>query len=156
MTMLLRVRTRTVVAVLLFAAAVAAVWIYFRVFSKAPPPKTPPPPAAMILGDLINNANYELRSLQLGRWFVDQLRAELREGRSCDEVDHDAIVARLPGANAVTRSEQTKHLRALLAMACEGQQSPLAMLDSYEAMLAPDAALAVMYAYAARSSAPLP
>ena len=149
-------RQRTLAAVLLLitvAAAVAAgVWIYLQ-RSAASAAKTPPTPAATLIGDLINNANYEMRSLELGRWFLNRLRAELRAGRSCGDVDHEAIVARLPGTNAVTRAEQAKHLRALLALACAGPRAPLAMLDEYEAMLAPGT---LAYAYPPSSSVALP
>lgn len=150
---------KALLAAIILIVVALLLWLYIQIttpfeFRRIEQPRKPSA-AAVIMGDLLNAANYELRSLELGRWFLDQLRAQLREGTSCGDVDHEAIVARLPNTNDVTRAEQAKHLRALLALACAGPKSPMAMLDGFGALLATGPKVGV-YAYAPRSSVPLP
>lgn len=73
-----------------------------------------------LLARLLNAIDADMRSIELGRWFVAALRAQLPRGGviDCNNVlnvfDYDSIAARVPRINAVTRRETAATLRALV------------------------------------------
>lgn len=119
--------------------------------------------ADSVIADLLNASNAEVRSLELGFWFLDRLRAEVRSpGKSSacspgNAVDYAAIASRVPGTNEVARAEHVKHLKALMVLACR-LGDPAASLDAFRAhaLLAGGTLTAAPYAYVSTSRAPLP
>lgn len=161
-------------------AAVGLAVFYFarRGDVDAPLPVAAPPRrrvtrADHLLSSLINAQNADMRSIELGRWFVASLRrvaASFPGSMNCDAfvdaVPYDAIAARVPRINDVARRETARLLRELLAHAAAdcgvgGVVDPRAV----DAALAGfgeaafddvDGLLWGVNGYTARSRAPLP
>ena len=78
--------------------------------------------ADKIIARLINAADHDMRSVELGRWFVRQVRsasAAIAPGDCTPEAFPLAAIAdRVPGANAVTKAELANHLADLVREAC--------------------------------------
>lgn len=132
--------------------------LWLRLDSPRPqalPPPRPPTPAEKLVARLINAMDHDMRSLELGRWFLDQVRRQARERGGCEVVDVPGIVARVPGANEVTRAELRKHLTELVALLCSGGQFD-AQLDALARALLPDGLLGGMPGYRLTSARALP
>lgn len=159
--------SQKVIALLVWAGigtALVALALYFLVFRKdtrkavADPPFRPLTSAEKTMAALINAHDHDMRSLELGRWYVRQLRA-LVKGTSCPtNANFGAIAGKVPNANAVTKKEVERLLRELQADVCRGAKDVGAALDEFERMaLHPSTGvLAGMPGYAHTSPATLP
>jgi hypothetical protein len=150
---------RTTTALLLAAVvvAIAAAVVAWWTRRRGPPPSpgklTGPLP---ILADMINAVNYDMRSVELGRWLLTELQTQI-EARGCGGVDYESIAAAVPGANDVTKTELQKHLRDLVAYTCASSRAPPAeTLQQIEirAFDAADGALTSAYADASPVALP--
>ena len=86
----------------------------------AQPPARRPTKSDMALARLINTIDADMRSIELGRWFVYSLATRLYSVRVCSDAlryDFAGIARRVPGANAVTQREIQKHLEAIMRLA---------------------------------------
>lgn len=90
----------------------------------AAPPRRRVTRADELLASLINAQNAEMRSVELGRWFVASLRrvaASFPGAMNCDSfvdaVPYDAIASRVPRINDIARRETARLLRELLSHA---------------------------------------
>lgn len=121
----------------------------------------------MIIARMINAANYDLRSLELGQWFVRRLKAGVAATDfQCDpserDIDYEAVVDALPGMNDVTKREVQDHMRTLVMEACKRGPTTAAgvakTLNAFEqAAVGPaDGVLRTMAAYKEMSQVPLP
>lgn len=154
----------------LMLVVLASAWLLTRLTKKqrrfaplAPPrlrPVKPPPrkptAADLAIAGMINAADHDMRSLELGHWFLDRVRQQYDQGRGCD-IDYDAIVQSLPGTNDVTRAEQASRLRRLMGIVCD-DDDPMAKLDFYrKAALDPvNGTVVALHKYPVRSPVPLP
>lgn len=158
----------------LLGVAVLAVIIVFTVFlfqkgrRDTPRPVALPPPrkpdvSEKILARLINAVNYDMRSLQLGSWFLMQLRRQATSS-SADAcvrgLDFEGIAAKVPGANPVTRAEVATHLRDLVYTLCatKDTSSLVQAIDDleYDALNPRTGLLIGMPGYRRTSPVPLP
>ena len=117
---------RPTVAVVVVAVAVVAVALWWSWWMSKP---SVPSPADDVLARLLNSTDADVRSLELARWFVAKLRAQLPTGptpcgKVADVFDYGAIADAVPGINHVSKRETVRNLRALVAQAgrqaCDG------------------------------------
>lgn len=112
-----------------------------------------------IIARMINAVNHDMRSLDLGWWFVNKLALA---GGSCAQGVDVGFVDQLPGANQVTRAELRGHATELAAEACAlSDRERTTFADALKkigtAALDPDTGvLATMPGYTVKSAVPLP
>ena len=130
---MLRISTRIALIVAIATAAVAlgllVWWLVARRRRRqrnatAAPPFRKLTTSDRIIASLVNAVNYDVRSLELARWFVNQLIVEANKSKfACDKnsstIDFAAIAAKVPQANEITQSEVQNHLRELVEEACK-------------------------------------
>jgi hypothetical protein len=100
-------------------------WQLWRLWAgrraAAAPPARKPAASDQTLADAINAVNADMRSLELGRWYVAQLRKRATGACAAPAAADKAcaqIADLVPGANEVTRREVRGHLGDLLDLAC--------------------------------------
>lgn len=125
-----------------------AAW-YTPLAVVARPPSLPLTRSDSVLARLINAIDADMRSIELGKWFLAAMRAQVPVGTTlgCDDIvdmfAYERIAAAVPGINDVTKRETVKTLRALASMlsveACDmaykstvTSDDLLAVLDKYE------------------------
>lgn len=123
-------------AVMLAAGAVAALvvastaWWWFRggpAPLQRPPlhvtalePRRSPTHSDKLLAALVNAVDADMRSLELGRWYVRRLQTAVAAlpyvdcATVAEAIDYAAIARDVPGANDVTRREVARLLRQLV------------------------------------------
>lgn len=149
----------TAAAAAALAALVLVAWLAWRGWLRTPlraaalPPPRKPTPSEKVTARLINAMDHNMRSLELGEWFLDQVV----RGGGCS-ADVRGIVERVPLANDVTRGELRTHLADLVVALCAdgsgaGFQGQVAAL---RAALQPDGLLSGMNGYSIKSPVPLP
>ena len=134
------------------------------------PPTTPLTDGDKALAALLNVVDADMRSIDLGRWFVKGLRWVLSNSdiKTCKDVamvseDQLAVIAdKVPGANEVTRREIRRRLRRVLDIPLCAPGYPLVsmltQLDrmSDRAFRIPSGTLRGMPGYSIKSRLPLP
>ena len=102
----------------------------------------------------INAVNHDMRSVELGRWMIDQLKRYAR----CDTDDFSFLSYRIPGINAVAAQEVAVHLGSIMNLACEiNPKAPSQALDDIGARTLGKGGLLVgMPAYRKKSPVKLP
>lgn len=140
------------------AVALLAAWLVWRRWLRTPrhaaalPPPRKPTPAEKIMARMINAMDHDLRSLELGEWFLDQVVA----GGGCG-AQVDAIVQRVPVINDITRAELRRHLSELLDALCiDGRGGLATQVAALRAELQPGGLLGGMNGYSIKSSVLLP
>lgn len=120
------------------------------------------------LAALINVLDADMRSIEIGSWFVSRLRAQLlvkTNPVACDTfIDLRDIADAVPGANDLTKAEIVVKLRRLVAALfkeCGGTTSKellVRTLDAFEdsAFKPGSGVLLTMPGYSLKSSKPLP
>lgn len=120
-------RRTTVLALAAVGAALVAgstAWWWFGaskpLHNAALPPRRVPSEGEKLLAALINVVDADMRSLELGRWYVRRLQAAARRlpfvdcATVVDAIDYGAIARDVPRANDVTRREIEWLLRQLV------------------------------------------
>lgn len=136
-----------------------------------PPSRTPTKPDKL-LAALVNNLNADMRSVEIGTWFLKRLAAQAmtKDVIKCTDqntFDYFAIANAIPGANDVTKQMTVKGLRALvdtvLQKYCDGDTTTIAPdqfineMESYaRSAFGPDGVLLGMNGYSMKSRLPLP
>lgn len=158
------------------AAAVALVALLWWIKSSrdaaiaprpAVSPYRPPKISDALLSSLINNLDSDMRSVEIGSWFVGRLRAQILaqpDPVKCDATfDLASIANAIPGANPVTKAETIVRLQRLvteLFKGCEGQMSRAALVRTLNAFeddaFKPGSGLLLSMPYSLKSSKPLP
>lgn len=173
--MLANIRILVIVLIVLVVAGGIGVGIWLlarrraqtRPNITAAPPFRKPTDGDKIIARMINAANYDLRSLELGDWLVSQLsRAIVAAGATCqsrDKIDYYALVNKIPGVNDVTKMELQNHMRDLVGVACSRvaattpQQLVAELRRMADAAVNPDKGLLVgMPGYSVKSAVVLP
>lgn len=120
------------------------------------------------LAALINVLDADMRSIEIGSWFISRLRAQLLAKTNpvaCDTfLNLSDIAAAVPGANDLTRSEIIVKLRRVVAAlfkGCSGSTTKellVGTLDAFEdsAFKPGSGVLLTMPGYSLKSSKPLP
>jgi hypothetical protein len=130
-------------------------------------PYRPPKNSDGLLAALINNLDSDMRSIEIGSWFVGRLRAQIlakTDPVKCDTLfDLASIANGIPGANPVTKVETIVRLQRLvteLFKGCDGQTTKAALvrtLDMFEDdAFKPGSGLLLSMPYSLKSSKPLP
>ena len=120
-----------------------------------------------LLSSLINNLDSDMRSIEIGSWFVGRLRAQIlakTDPVKCDTLfDLASIANDIPGANPVTKVETIVRLQRLvteLFKGCDDQTTKAALvrtLDMFEDdAFKPGSGLLLSMPYSLKSSKPLP
>lgn len=162
---------------LALAAAVGGGWWWWSQQKKRPlraaalPPQRPATRSDRLLADLINAQDADMRSIELGVWAVNKLRAHVMSlnvvdcGTVAEGVPYDSIAGEIPNINPVAKAETARLLKELVLHAsaqCKGLQvTPAtfaATLDMYKrSAFHPTVGLLWgMNGYAARSPRRLP
>lgn len=157
---------------MLVSLVIIGVLAYFAFRKRKPGPPAPtadstvtPAPSAgsatQSMTSLINVHDHDMRSLELGRWYVAKLRVQVKDrGNTCaTDFDFEPIAKKVPRINDVTRKEVVRLLRELVAELCSTSPSDLvAELDAFERrVLDPSTgSLVGTPGYALKSSVPLP
>lgn len=130
-------------------------------------PYRPPKPSDGLLAALINNLDSDMRSIEIGSWFVARLRAQVlakSDPVKCDaSFDLASIASAIPGANPVTKAGAIVRLQRLvteLFKGCEGQTTKAALvrtLNKFEDdAFKPGSGLLLSMPYSLKSPKPLP
>lgn len=158
------------------AGFIGVVWLAARALRQPPQKRVPPPGGALpaarppnrtptegdkILARLINAVDHDMRSIELGNWFlaeINRLRVPCDAGvRSAELL---AIARRVPGANSVTQSELYGHLTDLVNELCRGGAARSAFASRVSSLrataLSAGGLLLGMPGYSAKSNRPLP
>lgn len=158
-------------AVAIAIAALLVVWALRRtapapINEAAVAPSRPPTAEDKALARLINAIDADMRSIELGRWFVRALVARVEVAPSCSDamtVDVGAIARAVPGANEIAQAEVRKHLRDVLALAaasCDPTRPGASVADALRRMdvsaFGARGTLRGMPGYATTSKVPLP
>lgn len=123
--------------------------------SVALPPFRPPTKNDKLVAELINAHNYDMRSLELGRWYLRQLKALGSD--KCSAPPVKSIVDKVPGLNEVTKVEVYRVLRELWSGVCETGNPSRALDDLERVSLHPTKGLlSGMPGYSVNSSIALP
>lgn len=120
-----------------------------------------------LLSALINNLDSDMRSIEIGSWFVGRLRAQIlakADPVTCDaSFDLASIAGAIPGANPVTKAETIVRLQRLvteLFKGCEGRTTKAALVRTLDAFeddaFKPGSGLLLSMPYSLKSSKPLP
>lgn len=120
------------------------------------------------LAALINVLDADMRSIEIGSWFISRLRAQLLAKTNpiqCDTfIDLGNIATAVPGANDVTKAEIIIKLRRLVAAlfkGCSGTTTKELLVNTLDAFedsaFKPGSGLLLrMPGYSLKSSKPLP
>lgn len=112
-----------------------------------------------ILARMINNVNADMRSIELGIWFIRKLKESVKPQVSCTDpgIDFGGIVAQIPETNEITRSELMTDLRDLFRLACANGDIVRALDQmSFDAFDPESGVLLGMPGYSLKSRLPLP
>jgi hypothetical protein len=158
---------KTIVLAIL-AALVVVIFATVRPGFSFEVPSRVPSKADSALAALVNSLDADMRSIEIGSWFVSRLRAQIMakvDPVRCDAfLDLGGIADAVPGANALTKSEIVARLQRLvdvLFASCKGSTTKSELvraLDSFEdsAFHPRTGILLAMPGYSAKSPRPLP
>ncbi len=161
-------KTIETIIVAIAALVVVAVFATVRpeIFTKVPYRK--PTYSDDLLAKVINSLDTDMRSIEIGSWFLSRLRAQILakpDPIRCDTfIDLADIANAVPGANVVTKSEIIKRLQRVVDFmfkGCGGSMTKaelVRVLDAYEdsAFHPRTGLLLSMPGYSLKSSKPLP
>ena len=130
-------------------------------------PYRPPKVSDGLLSSLINNLDSDMRSIEIGSWFVGRLRAQIlakTDPVTCDaSFDLASIADAIPGANPITKAGAIVRLQKLvteLFKGCQGQTTKAALVRTLDAFeddaFKPGSGLLLSMPYSLKSSRPLP
>lgn len=158
-----------VLAAAVVLALVGALWWTSRSAIVRPGmlPYRPPKNSDGLLAALINNLDADMRSIEIGSWFVGRLRAQIlakTDPVNCDaSFDLPSIADAIPGANPLTKAGTIVRLQKLVAelfKGCEGQTTKAALVRTLNAFeddaFKPGSGLLLSMPYSLKSPVPLP
>jgi hypothetical protein len=154
-------------AAVVLALAGALWWTSRPAIVRPGVPYRPPKNSDGLLAALINNLDADMRSIEIGSWFVGRLRAQIlakTDPVKCDaSFDLPSIADAIPGANPITKAGAIVRLQRLvteLFKGCEGQTTKAALVRTLDAFeddaFKPGSGLLLSMPYSLKSPKPLP